>query len=71
MRRILEVSLIEWPEGRDFGGPRLLGRTTEPEIIAIVQALNWQPNDVNNSSAFIQRKSPDTPSGIMGIGICV
>ena len=36
--RTLEVSLIEWPDGMEAGGPRLLGRTTDPGIVARVQA---------------------------------
>jgi hypothetical protein len=36
--RTLEVSLIEWPDGPNHGGPRLLGRTTEPGIVTRVQA---------------------------------
>ena len=31
--RTLEVSLIEWPEGPERGGPRLLGRTSDPELV--------------------------------------
>ena len=34
--RTLEVSLIEWPEGPERGGPRLLGRTEDPEVVAAV-----------------------------------
>ncbi len=34
--RSLEVSLIEWPEGPERGGPRLLGRTTDPDLVTAV-----------------------------------
>ena len=35
--RIFEVSLIEWPEGLDKGGPRLLGRTQDSEVVDSVR----------------------------------
>ena len=35
--RDLEVTLIEWPEGRARGGPRLLGTSTDPELVARVR----------------------------------
>ena len=31
-----EVSLIAWPDGPD-GGPRLLGRTDDPEVVEFVR----------------------------------
>ena len=34
-----EVALIEWPHGRDAGGPLVLGHTTDPEIIAQVREV--------------------------------
>jgi hypothetical protein len=36
--RTLEVTLIEWPNGREAGGPRLLGRTSDPSLISRVQS---------------------------------
>ena len=36
--RTLEVSLIEWPQGPEQGGPRLLGRTTDPDLIETVRS---------------------------------
>ena len=35
--RTLEVSLIEWPNGPEAGGPRLLGRSADPSIIRRVR----------------------------------
>ncbi len=35
--RSLEVALIEWPQGRDAGGPRVIGHVTDPEIVARVR----------------------------------
>ncbi len=35
--RELEVSLIEWPEGVELGGPRLLGRSSDPDLIQAVR----------------------------------
>ena len=35
--RELEVSLIEWPEGRASGRPRLLESSTDPELVSIVR----------------------------------
>ena len=35
--RVLSVALLEWPDGLQAGGPRLLGRTSEPDLIARVQ----------------------------------
>jgi hypothetical protein len=35
--RTLEITLIEWPNGREAGGPRLLGRTTDPNLVNRVQ----------------------------------
>lgn len=37
--RSLEVALVEWPDGRDAGGPRVLGQVTDPELVAHVQSL--------------------------------
>ena len=37
--RALEVALIEWPEGREAGGPRVIGHLTDPEIVARVRDL--------------------------------
>ena len=34
----LEISLIEWPEDRETGGPRLLGRTSDPDLIELVKS---------------------------------
>lgn len=31
--RSLEVSVIEWPDGPEHGGPRLLGSTSDPELV--------------------------------------
>jgi hypothetical protein len=35
--RELDVTLVEWPEGRARGGPRLLGTSTDPELVAHVR----------------------------------
>lgn len=35
--RTFQVSLIEWPDGPDCGGPRLLGSTTDPELVELVR----------------------------------
>jgi hypothetical protein len=35
--RTLEVSLIEWPSGPEHGGPRLLGRSADPDLITAVR----------------------------------
>ena len=35
--RDLEVTLIEWPEGRDRGGPRLLGMSVDEVLVAHVR----------------------------------
>jgi hypothetical protein len=37
MRATLEVSLIEWPNGPLAGGPRLLGRCDDPDLISAVR----------------------------------
>ncbi len=37
--RSLEVALIEWPDGREAGGPRVIGHVTDPEIVARVRRL--------------------------------
>ena len=29
----LELSLLEWPEGPERGGPRLLGRISDPDLV--------------------------------------
>jgi len=34
----LDVTLVEWPEGRTRGGPRLLGTTTDPSVVAFVRS---------------------------------
>ncbi len=35
--RVLSVALLEWPNGLEQGGPRLLGRTSDPDLIAQVR----------------------------------
>ena len=35
--RELEISLIEWPNGAESGGPRLIGRTADPRLIETVR----------------------------------
>ena len=37
--RSLEVALIEWPDGREAGGPRVIGHVTDSEIVARVRRL--------------------------------
>ena len=37
--RVLNVALLEWPDGLQAGGPRLLGRTSDPELVTKVQEL--------------------------------
>ena len=36
MQQLDEVDLISWPDGPN-GGPRLLGRTDDPEVVAYVR----------------------------------
>ena len=33
----LDVALVEWPGGPEHGGPRLLGRTSDPRLVAAVR----------------------------------
>ena len=33
----LDVTLIEWPDGRARGGPRLLGTSTDPDLVSQVR----------------------------------
>ena len=33
----LDVTLVEWPDGRARGGPRVLGRTSDPGLVARVR----------------------------------
>jgi hypothetical protein len=44
--RELDVTLIEWPEGRSRGGPRLLGTSRDAELVSLVRehlaAERWQ-----------------------------
>ena len=35
--RELSVALLEWLDGPDRGGPRLLGRTSDPDLVAQVR----------------------------------
>ena len=35
--RALDVALVEEPEGREAGGPRVLGHITDTEIVAQIQ----------------------------------
>ena len=35
--RVLNVALIEWPDGPERGGARLLGRTADPDLVSRVQ----------------------------------
>ena len=35
--RVLSVALLEWPNGLDRGGPRLLGRTSDSDLVARVR----------------------------------
>ena len=37
--RSFELALIEWPEGQDVGGPRVLGRVTDSDVISHVREL--------------------------------
>ena len=37
--RELEIALIEWPDGREAGGPRVIGHVTNPEIVAQVRKI--------------------------------
>ena len=36
---VFEVVLVEWPEGRQAGGPRVLGQVAQPEIVARVREI--------------------------------
>ena len=36
--RELEVALVEFPEGVEAGGPRVLGRVSDPQIVETVRA---------------------------------
>ena len=33
----LGVALVEWPDGPEEGGPRLLGRISDPEVVADIR----------------------------------
>jgi len=33
----LEVALLEWPDGPENGGPRLLGRLSDPILVKTVR----------------------------------
>ena len=35
--RDLDVALLEWPDGRERGGPRLIGRTSDPDLVQVVR----------------------------------
>ena len=35
----LEIALIKWPEGREAGGPRVIGHVTDPGVVARVREL--------------------------------
>lgn len=35
--RTVEVALIEWPNGPENGGPRLLARSSDPLLIAVAR----------------------------------
>lgn len=41
--RTLEVSLVEWPAGPDAGGPRVLGRLDDADLVkAVMERLTLQ-----------------------------
>lgn len=33
----LDIALVEWPDGLTEGGPRLLGRTSDPDLVSLVR----------------------------------
>ena len=33
-----EIALVEWPEGLDAGGPRLLGRLSDPSVVEQIRS---------------------------------
>lgn len=33
----VDLALIEWPECPDLGGPRLLGRLADPDLVELVR----------------------------------
>ncbi len=35
--RELDVALVEWPQGREAGGPRVVGRTSDPSLVRHVR----------------------------------
>ena len=35
--RDLEIALIEWPNGREAGGPRVVGRIADARLVASVK----------------------------------
>ena len=35
--RVWSVALLEWPDGIERGGPRLLGRTSDTDLVARVR----------------------------------
>ena len=37
--RSFEIALVEWPEGREAGGPRILGHITDPDLVSHVRDL--------------------------------
>ena len=36
--RTYEVALIEWPEGVQAGGPRVIGRVDDPRVVEQIRA---------------------------------
>ena len=66
--RELDVSLIEWPEGRAHGGPRLLGISTDPELIA--QVREWIAAERRRRLARLEppvrlvEDEPEPPDGL-------
>ena len=65
----LDVTLIEWPDGRARGGPRLLGTSADPDLVSQVreQIAAERRHDLTRleSPVRLVRKdqSEETPSG--------
>jgi len=64
--REMDVSLIEWPEGRSRGGPRLLGTSRDAELVSRVcehlAAERWQEAaDLQGTPVRLVPEADSTP----------
>ena len=70
--RELEVSLIEWAEGRAFGRPRLLESSTDPELVSIVRErlAAERRRELARLEAPVRLASEDQTSAKPEPGVC-